>query len=178
VSRPESNFFEQWYFFRHRIVATGIEDVGVLRRRFPDLCLVQARGDQLPFRNRSFDVVFSNAVIEHVGPRRAQGRFVRELTRVGKQCFVGTPDRSFPVEMHSALPLVHYLPDRAFRLTLRVLGRADLANHECLNLLWARDLQRLCPCEARCRLLRVRVLGLSTNLALHIHSGHPDRGPH
>jgi hypothetical protein len=82
TSRPESNFFEQWFPYPRRIVAAGIEDVSPLRRRFAGLCLVQARGDQLPFRDDSFDVVFSNAVLEHVGPWRAQRRFVGELSRV------------------------------------------------------------------------------------------------
>lgn len=170
ATRPESNFFEQWYPHPERVVGLGIEDLRPIAGRFRGLHLVQARGDQLPFGDGVFDAVFSNAVVEHVGPRLAQRRFVHELVRAGKQCFIGTPDRSFPIETHTALPLLHYLPNSAFRWALRVLGREDLADADSLNLLWPAAMKDLCPHGGQCRLLRVRVLGIGTNLVLHVRS--------
>ena len=64
-----------------------------------------------PFDDGSFDVVFSNAVIEHVGDRERQGQLVREALRVGRRVFLTTPNRWFPVEVHTRLPFVHWLPD-------------------------------------------------------------------
>jgi SAM-dependent methyltransferase len=71
---------------------------------------VAGDGRALPFRDRAFDVVFSNSVIEHVGDAESQRRFAREVTRVGCAFWVQTPNRWFPVEQHLLTPLIHWLP--------------------------------------------------------------------
>jgi len=71
---------------------------------------VAGDGRQLPFRDGSFDVVFSNSVIEHVGDRDSQRRFAREVMRVGRSWWVQTPNRWFPVEQHLLTPFLHWLP--------------------------------------------------------------------
>jgi hypothetical protein len=71
---------------------------------------VAGDGRALPFRDASFDVVFSNSVIEHVGDRESQRRFAGEVARVGRSFWVQTPNRWFPVEQHLLTPLVHWLP--------------------------------------------------------------------
>jgi SAM-dependent methyltransferase len=73
---------------------------------------VAADGCALPFGDGSFDVVFSNSVIEHLATLERQRRFAAEVARVGKRYFVQTPNRWFPVETHLLTPLVHYLPKR------------------------------------------------------------------
>jgi hypothetical protein len=72
--------------------------------------LVFASGCALPFADRSFDIVFTNSVIEHVGDPAAQRRFADEIRRVGRGYFVQTPNRWFPVEPHLLTPLIHFLP--------------------------------------------------------------------
>lgn len=67
-------------------------------------------GRMLPFRDGSFDVVFSNSVIEHVGTRAEQQRFADEIARVGRRYWIQTPNRRFPIELHLMLPLIHFLP--------------------------------------------------------------------
>jgi SAM-dependent methyltransferase len=69
-----------------------------------------ADGCQLPFRDKSFDVVFSNSVIEHVGGEQRHQQFASEIARVGVRYFVQTPNRWFPVEHHLLTPLIHFLP--------------------------------------------------------------------
>ncbi|TET65723.1 MAG: class I SAM-dependent methyltransferase [Candidatus Aminicenantes bacterium] len=51
-----------------------------LAKRFPNFVL--ADGCHLPFRNNSFDRVYRQAVIEHVGDPVA---FLKELIRVSKE---------------------------------------------------------------------------------------------
>lgn len=63
-------------------------------------------GASLPFADQSFDLVFSNSVIEHVGSRATQARFASEIARVGKQFWLQTPSRYFPIEQHLWTPLV------------------------------------------------------------------------
>ncbi len=71
---------------------------------------VHGDGCQLPFADASFDIVFSNSVIEHVGDFQAQSRFAGEVRRVGRGYWVQTPNRYFPIETHLLTPLVHLLP--------------------------------------------------------------------
>ena len=72
--------------------------------------LVFADGTRLPFGDASFDIAFSNSVIEHVGDREKQRKFAEEIRRVGRAYWVQTPNRWFPVEQHLLTPVVHWLP--------------------------------------------------------------------
>jgi SAM-dependent methyltransferase len=140
------NFLEERYPWPERITALGLHDGVRFRERYPQIAYVQGDACALPFPDGAFDVVHSNAVIEHVGGRHRQEAFVREALRVGRRVFLTTPNRWFPIEVHTRLPLVHWLPERA-------AGRAyDLArmpwakeNH----LLGARDLRALFPVPVR-----------------------------
>jgi SAM-dependent methyltransferase len=115
------NFFEESYPWPERITALGLHDGEGFRARYPDIPYVQGDACALPFADGAFDVVFSNAVIEHVGGHARQRQFVSEALRVGRRAFITTPNRRFPVEVHTRLPLVHWLPDavshRVYRAT-------------------------------------------------------------
>jgi hypothetical protein len=71
---------------------------------------VAGDGRMLPFRDGSFDIVFSNSVIEHVGDAESQGRFAGEIMRVGRAFWVQTPNRHFPIEQHLLTPGIHWMP--------------------------------------------------------------------
>lgn len=107
------NFFEDMYPWPERLTAVGLHEGARFRAGYPAARYVQGNALELPFEDRTFDIVFSNAVIEHVGGEEQQRRFVTETLRVGRRVFVTTPNRWFPVEVHTRLPLVHWLPDRA-----------------------------------------------------------------
>ena len=105
------NFFEEHYPWPERITALGQTPGERFRERYPNIRYVQGDALDLPFAGGEFDVVFSNAVVEHVGTRPQQRRFVAEALRVAGRAFVTTPNRWFPIEVHTLLPLVHWLPD-------------------------------------------------------------------
>ena len=107
------NFFEELYPWPEQITALGLQDGDAFRARYPHVRYVQGDACALPFADGEFDIVFSNAVIEHVGDRERQRLFVAEALRVGRRVFITTPNRRFPVEVHTRLPFVHWLPDRA-----------------------------------------------------------------
>jgi SAM-dependent methyltransferase len=105
------NFFEALYPWPGQITAVGNTELDRFAAAFPNVRAVRADGRELPFADGEFDVGFSNAVVEHVaGGRDGQRRFVHELCRVARRVFVTTPNRWFPLEVHTLLPLVHWLP--------------------------------------------------------------------
>ena len=141
-SYASSNYLEAWYPHKERITAVGIDDASFLERLYPGLRFVRADGRSLPYADRSFDVVHSSAVLEHVGGSGNQRRFVRECARVARKAvFLTTPNRWFPVEFHTLLPLVHWLPKPTFRWLMRRTGRPFFADERNLDLLSRRDLR-------------------------------------
>ena len=117
------NFFEELYPWPDQITALGLHDGEGFRARYPGIRYVQGDACALPFADGEFDIVFSNAVIEHVGGRERQRAFVSEALRVGRRIFVTTPNRRFPIEVHTRLPLVHWLPDRLSHPIYRAAGK-------------------------------------------------------
>ncbi len=140
-----SNYLEAWYPEKEHIVAVGLDDAAFLERLHPGLRFVRADGLALPFADRSFDHVHASAVLEHVGDRQRQRRLIEECHRVARRTvFLTTPNRWFPVEFHTVLPLVHWLPSPVFRAILRHSGRAFLAEESNLNLLTPSEVKGLC----------------------------------
>lgn len=148
------NFFEALYPWPERIIAVSDVPLPIFAREFPMVRCVTASGTELPFEDDAFDLAFSNAVVEHVGGRDQQRRFVAELCRVAPRVFVSTPNRWFPFETHTLLPFIHWLPrpvaDRAFE----ALGRD---NWEQVELLSKGRLLDLFPPTVETRVVESRV---------------------
>ena len=168
-SYESSNYLEAWYPHKARVTAVGLDDAGFLVNEFPGLRFCRANGLTLPFRDGAFDVVHSSAVLEHVGSAENQRAFVAELMRVARRAvFLTTPNRWFPIEFHSGLPLVHWLPKPVFRALLRALGHRELSQEAHLNLVGAGELRALVPVvqDVNARVDSVRLTGLPSNLLL------------
>ena len=166
-----SNYFESWYPHKSAVTAVGVEDASFLEETYPGMKFVCADACDLPFEDATFDYVHSGAVLEHVGSRQRQADFISELWRVARKgIFITTPNRWFPVEVHTVLPLLHYLPAPQFRRSLRALGGeyAFFADEENLNLVGAGDLLGLAKHAglAQAKVARVRLFGLASNLVL------------
>lgn len=139
-----SNYVEAWYPHKNRITAVGIDNAEFLETLYPGLKYVNADGRKLPFEDNQFDVAHSSAVLEHVGSTEQQVQFIRELVRVTRRAvFFTTPDRAFPIEVHSLLPVLHWLPKKTFRGTISKFGYGFFAKEENLNLLWGHEVRRM-----------------------------------
>jgi ubiquinone/menaquinone biosynthesis C-methylase UbiE len=169
-----SNYIEAWYPHKDRITAVGLDDASFLEQRYPGLTYWQADGRQLPFAPSSFDVVHSSAVLEHVGNFHNQRRFIEELVRVAKRTvFITTPNRWFPIEFHTVLPLVHWLPKSWFRRLLRGTRYEFFSIEQNLNLVDRGEIRLLCGNLAGTTVSvdRQRLLGLTSNLLVTIRKG-------
>lgn len=112
---------------------------------FPYGSFVRGSGLRLPFKDRSFDCVICNSVIEHVGGYRDQEALAEEIRRVSRHLYiVQVPAKHFPLEPHFILPFVQYLPQRFRRSIHRSLYGFDPGD---IHLLSKKSLRRLFPEE-------------------------------
>jgi SAM-dependent methyltransferase len=81
----------------------------------------------LPYDSLSFDIAFSNSVIEHLFTFEAQRKMAREVSRVAALYWVQTPNFWFPVEPHFLTVGWHWLPREA---RVRLLQRRGFGWYE------------------------------------------------
>ena len=137
-----SNYIEKYYPYPDRLTALGLGMPVQSKIRYPKVSFVQYDGGVFPFEDKAFDIAWSNAVIEHVGPRDKQLFFLKELKRVSKSVFMTTPNRFFPIEVHTKLPLLHYLPKRIFDKLIPWIGKGWAAG-DYMHLLSRTDIKHL-----------------------------------
>ena len=104
-----------------------------------------ANGCALPFGDKSFDWVFSNAVLEHVGNRPHQEQFCSEMQRVARVgYFLSTPNRDFFLDPHTYLPFYHLLPVAMQRIAIH-MSLGHMQQWELLRMLSAEELRTMFP---------------------------------
>jgi len=86
------------------IVVIGKSSVHDITYVEGDACNVRQYADN------SFDIVFSNSVIEHVGDESNQQKFANEVHRLAKSYWIQTPSKYFPIEAHCGMPFWWYWP--------------------------------------------------------------------
>ncbi len=167
-----ANVLEESYELPKNITACGLGPGLGFKASFPSVGYLQiAPGAPLPFADGSFDIATSNAVLEHVGSDERQYYFVRELCRVAKRVFISVPNRLFPIEHHTAIPLAHY-QDATFKLACRISNKTEWADEENLIFITRKRLWRLAAPIGRSAAVGYTGLLLgpfSSNLYLAIH---------
>lgn len=101
--------------------------------------------DLSQFPDKSFDIVFSNSVIEHLVTPANQKRMAEEIIRLGKYYYVQTPNRYFPLEPHFMLPFFQFMP---FSLQYFLLTKTKLSR-----------MKRWKPERAREYIQEIRLMG-------------------
>jgi Methyltransferase domain len=136
-----------------------------------NLTVVLGDARHLPFKEDSFDLVFSNSLIEHLYTFDQQQRFADECRRVAARYYIQVPNQHFFLEPHLLTPFIHWLPKLARARLVRNFTVWGLVTRptrkECehfideVRLLTERDLRRLFP-EAE--IWHERVVGMSKSL--------------
>jgi len=116
--------FTDWYAWKNNLTAVNLspQHIWQIRRRYPQVNAVIADARELPWPDKYFDIVHSNAVIEHVGDFENQRKMASEIMRVGKQWFVATPNRWYPFEFHTRLPFVTWFGGNTYLSAKRIIG--------------------------------------------------------
>jgi SAM-dependent methyltransferase len=145
VINDAANVLERKYPRADRITAVGLGEGSGFRATYAGVAYRQIEPNKpLPFADGAFAIATSNAVLEHVGSPAAQLAFVRDLVRVARKAFITVPHRYFPVEHHTAIPLLHYW-DGTFARACAALGKNEWAREENLILMSRRRLAALAP---------------------------------
>lgn len=140
----------------------------------PKISCIKGDATNMPeFEDDSFELVFSNSVIEHLYDFSNQQKMANEIMRVGKTYFVQTPNVYFPIEAHYALPFAQYWPKG---ILLKTLTKTKLSRLQKWNeadarqyvneikLLNEKQLRKLFP---ECSIYREKVLGLVKSISAH-----------
>ena len=113
-------------FFYNKIKISCLSNLSLeeLSLKYRNLLTYMGDGRDMSFEDNSFDIVTSSATIEHVGNFKNQIKFIQECLRVSKhKIFITTPNRYYPIELHTKIPLIHFLPKNIHRKILHFLGR-------------------------------------------------------
>lgn len=138
------NLFIKLFPHKFNITCLSNVDCSKIKDKFIGLNFIIGDARVSNLDDNSFDIIHSNAVIEHVGSYLDQKKFIQECYRISKKdIFITTPYRFFPIEMHTKLPLIHFLPKKIFRKIISFFGDKFFSLEENLNLLSIRDIHNI-----------------------------------
>ena len=116
------------------------------------------------------DFVISNAVIEHVGGYAKQQKMIQNIIKLSKKYFViQTPNRYHPIEFHTKVIFIHWLPKNIFRKILKVLGMVSFSKEKNLNLISEKDVNKLFKKYkdvVEYKIFKINFLGFTSNFVI------------
>ena len=172
VDNEYQNYLIHKYPYKRKITCVSNVKLNKIKQRYPEIKTLQCDGRDIPLKNNSFDIVISNATIEHVGNKRNQTKFIEEAVRLSKKLvFISTPNRYFPIDFHTLIPLIHWFPKKIHRFILKKIGLDFFSKESNLNLLSDNELSNICE-NLKIKnysINKIRILGFCTNLVLSIN---------
>jgi hypothetical protein len=172
VDNEYQNYLIHKYPYKRKITCVSNVKLNKIKQRYPEIKTLQCDGREIPLKNNSFDIVISNATIEHVGNKRNQTKFIKEAVRLSKKLvFISTPNRYFPIDFHTLIPLIHWFPKKIHRFILKKIGLDFFSKESNLNLLSDNELRNICQ-NLKIKnytINKIRILGFCTNLVLSIN---------
>lgn len=145
ILEPHENMIFYQYRWKNNITGFSNQNCNILKKKFKSNKFIKGDAKNIKIKKNTFDISFCSATIEHVGSYANQKKLVSELFRVSRNyVFLTTPNRSFPFDFHTKLPLIHLLPKYMHRKILKVIGLNYFASEKNLNLLFSKDIERIC----------------------------------
>ena len=143
-----------------------------LSKKYPNIKkFIKADARKNNLSSNSFDIVHSNATIEHIGSYKNQLLFIKECVRISKKyVFIQTPNRFFPIDFHTFLPFIHWLPKNIHRKILKIVGLSFYSDEKNLNLLCKKDLINFCKKLdlKKIEIIKYKLFMMTSNLILII----------
>ncbi len=138
------NIIFQLYKWKENITGFSNQNCNILKNIFATSNFIIGDARNTKLENDSYDISFCSATIEHVGNYNEQKQLINELFRISKEhIFITTPNRNFPLDFHTKLPLLHLLPKKIHRSLLRLLRFEFLSKEENLNLLNINEIKKI-----------------------------------
>jgi len=159
------------YPFKSNISCLSNQNLNKFNSRYKEIKIYKGDGKKMPFKINEFDYVISTATIEHVGSFKNQIKFIQECFRVSKKkLFITTPNRFFPIDFHTRLPFIHWLPKPIHRKILTFLNENFLNKEKNLNLLCKKSLIKICKKinVQYYKIYPIKTFGLTSNFVLII----------
>ena len=145
ILESHENIIFHRYKWKKKITGFSNQNCNILKKKFKLNKFIKGNAKNMMLKDNSFDISFCSATIEHVGNYKSQKKLISELYRVSRKfVFLTTPNRSFPVDFHTKLPLLHLLPKKIHRKILKFFKLNYFASEKNLNLLFSKDIIRIC----------------------------------
>ena len=139
------NIILSQYKWKKNITCLSDQNCNILKKKYKEIKISIGDAKKINYKNNKFDVVYCSATIEHLGSYQNQLRALKEMNRISKKyLFLTTPNRFFPIEMHTKIPFLHFLPKKIFRAIIRFFGDDFFCHEKNLNLLSIKDVIKLC----------------------------------
>lgn len=150
------------------VINLSSEHIARISRQYPEIDARVGDACALPWKDKHFDVVYSNAVIEHLGTFERQKKMAAEIMRVAKSWFVTTPNRWYPFEFHMRLPFVTWLPRDGYVWVGKIMSYNHVQKkygsgiiRDDLRLMTAKELKQCFPAG---RIIKQRVTFMAETL--------------
>ncbi|MFI5185137.1 MAG: class I SAM-dependent methyltransferase [Chitinophagales bacterium] len=175
--------FASCFPYRKNVTIADIDkkDLEYARKEFGFNTMVLDESGILNIKDKDYDVVFCNSVIEHVTVDKSamyqiktnkefseisfnrQRVFANEIDRIGKKYFVQTPYKYFPVESHSWLPVIIVLLPRKAQIAVLKLFNKFWAKktHPDWHLLTVKKMKKLFP---NAKIIKEKSFGFTKSL--------------
>ena len=138
-----------------------------------DKCLTKSITDSFSIseiKDMTSDLVISSAAIEHVGNKSNQIKMIENIIKLTNKIFIiTTPNRYYPIDFHTKLPLIHWFSKKFHRFCLKKIGLDFFSKEENLNLISKNDIIEMLEIfkkNIEFKIHTAKLLGLVSNLII------------
>jgi hypothetical protein len=164
---------------RPGVKITTFSDQKIDKDQFPEFSIVEMLNGDItncpPFQD-NYDLVIASALLEHVGDFNQKRRAVQNLIAASsKYILVTIPNRWHPIEFHSRIPLVHWLPNSWWRNFYSLIGMKQLSDPSSLDFISPKSILEFAKefdSEIHAKIMSVRLLGFKSNYVILFEKNH------